>query len=357
MKTGSQGTFVIPWSQTEVDGWQAAPRGAIGVGASWCWRGAPVRLDRSAQVLRLDAPLGEAEMRDRVARKVRRIFAGSLGADAMSPPEDRAVLDEPLVSQGFDVTDGRQVFSATVVDPGGDSAPLVIFFGALPPSGTDLWVVRAELEGVRTRGSREAPGGVICFTPGTRIRTAEGDRPIEEIAEGDLVQTRDNGLQEVVWKGEKRLSGARLFAMPELRPIRFRTGALGVDRPEDDLVVSPSHRMLVRGAKARALFNTEEVLVTARDLVDDRRILRDLTLRSVQYVHLLLPRHEIVFANGLETESFHPTGTALANVEPDERERLLRAIPAVADDPAAYGEHARRLLDRAEAAILGAPGE
>jgi hypothetical protein len=193
---------------------------------------------------------------------------------------------------------------------------------------------------------------VICFTPGTRIRTDRGDVAVEEIAEGDRIQTKDNGLQDVLWKGEKRVTGARLYAMPELRPIRLRAGALGVDRPEDDLIVSPSHRMLVTGATARALFNSDEVLVSARDLIDDRTILRDLTLSEVTYVHLMLPRHEVVFANGLATESFHPGGEALASVEPWQRERLVEMMPELGADPMAYGDYARRALSQAEAAIL-----
>ena len=54
----------------------------------------------------------------------------------------------------------------------------------------------------------------------------------------------------------------------------------------------------------------------ARDLVDEpRRGARPCMLPQVTYVHLLLPRHEVVFANGLETESFHPAGEALDSVD------------------------------------------
>lgn len=34
MKTGSSGTFVISWSQTELDGVRAAPLGLLAVGAA-----------------------------------------------------------------------------------------------------------------------------------------------------------------------------------------------------------------------------------------------------------------------------------------------------------------------------------
>lgn len=354
MKTGFEGTFVIKWAQTEVDGLESAPRAALGVGASWRWSGEAVRIDGPQDLVRLCNPDGEAEIRARAARKVRRLVGLTAGS-GRSARRDLPGMEEPLFGRGFDVTDGYRAFSASVVDLGIGSQPLLMFLGGLPPADTDLWVVRAAMEIAEVNRMTDQPTGVICFTPDTRIRTEFGDLPVGEIEEGDRIQTKDSGFQEVLWKGEKRLSGARLYAMPELRPIRLRCGALGVDRPDEDLVVSPAHRMLVKGARARALFNTEEVLVHARDLVDDCRVVRDHTVSHVTYVHLLLPHHEVVFANGLETESFHPAGEALDSVADTERARLLDRLPEVAADPMAYGGHARRALSAAEAAILRSP--
>ncbi|MDE1132458.1 MAG: hemolysin-type calcium-binding protein, partial [Ascidiaceihabitans sp.] len=39
MKTGLKGTFVVSWSQTEIDGLEAAPVQSLNVGAAWSWRG------------------------------------------------------------------------------------------------------------------------------------------------------------------------------------------------------------------------------------------------------------------------------------------------------------------------------
>ena len=354
MRTGFEGTFVISWAQTEVDGLESAPRSALGIGASWSWNGAAVRIDGPQDLVRLRDAEGAADLHARAARKVRRLV-GLAPATGKSNQRADSGVDDPLFERGFDVTDGYGAYSATMVDLGRGTPPLLMFTGGLPPADTDLWVVRAAMEIAEVHRVLDQPTGVICFTPGTRIRTDFGDLPIEEIEEGDRIQTKDNGLQEVLWKGMKRVSGARLYAMPDLRPIRLRRGALGVDRPDEDLVVSPLHRMLVRGAKARALFNADEVLVTARDLVDDARVVRDHTLSEVTYVHLLLPRHEVVFANGLETESFHPAGEALDSVEAAERERLIGMMPEVGADPMAYGAYARRALTTAEAAILRSP--
>lgn len=346
MMTGSQGTFVISWTQTEVDGLAAAGRAALGIGSAWRWTGEAVRIDGPQDVFVLGDAQGMAEERQRVARKVRKL----LGRFAPQPAAGE-VFDDPPLQLGFDVTDGYHSYTVVVVDLGPQTPSLLMFVGRVPPSDTDLWVVRAQMEVETVNRVTEQSNAVICFTPGTRIRTENGDVAVEDIGEGDRVQTKDNGLQEVLWKGEKRVTGARLYAIPELRPIRLRAGALGQDRPDGDLLVSPSHRMLVTGARARALFNTDEVLVSARDLIDDRQVIRDLTVTSVTYVHLLLPRHEVVFANGLETESFHPAGEALDSVEHIQRERLIGMMPELGQDPMTYGDYARRALSQAEAAI------
>jgi hypothetical protein len=119
-----------------------------------------------------------------------------------------------------------------------------------------------------------------------------------------------------------------------------------------DLLVSPQHRMLVLGAAAQALFNTPEVLVAAENLVNDQTITVDHSLREVTYIHILLGRHNIVWANGLETESFHPSNAALESIEAGQRDRLFGLLPNLAQNPQSYGDYARRNLSASEAAIL-----
>ena len=215
-----------------------------------------------------------------------------------------------------------------------------------------LWVTRTAFDRRHGGTAGRAAGGVICFTPGTRLVTPDGPRLIQDLRSGDLIQTRDNGAQPVLWTGHRRMSGARLYAMPHLRPIRFRANAMGPHRPDADLLVSPQHRLLVKGAAAQALFNTSEVLVAAENLINDDSIMVDYTLREVTYVHVLLERHNVIWANGLETESFHPANTSLDMVEPVQREGLLSLFPDLADNPHGYGDYARRNLSASEAAIM-----
>ncbi|EEW58992.1 conserved hypothetical protein [Ruegeria sp. TrichCH4B] len=348
MKTGFCGTFVISWTQTEIDGLEAAPVAALEVGAAWSWHGDAVRVDGPSELLRLDMADGEQDLRRRAARTVRRL----VGAAVQNRSDIHAIdIDDPVTDSSFIVTNGVQSYTVTVIEAGRGRPALLMFVDEIPPRNTDLWVVHHALGYL---GADQAPRdpGVICFTPGTRIATPDGPKPVETLREGDRVQTRDNGAQVVQWIGARRMSGARLFVMPGLRPIRIRAGALGIDRPERELLVSPEHRMLVRGRAARALFNEPEVLVAARDLINGRTIEVDSSVREVTYVHLLLEHHQVIWANGVETESFHPANAALSALDDSDRKRLLRRLPGIEHDPASYGAFARRNLSASEAAIL-----
>lgn len=353
MGTGSRATFVISWSQTEVDGLSAAPTDCLATGASWRWRGQAVRLDVATDVLILEGPAGEAEVRARAARMVQRLVGPALEGMAAQPrPRIEPRVPDSGPEAGFTLTDGRRSYAARLVEAADGRARLLVFADAMPPAGTDLWVVAANLgPGQAARRDDFAPG-VICFTPGTRLRTPDGARPIEAIRPGDRLLTRDNGPQEVLWTASRKMTGARLYAMPHLRPVRIRAGALGLGRPDGDLVVSPRHRMVVGGPAAQALFGETEVLVAAEDLVDGGGVTVDLGARETTYIHVLLERHEVVWANGLPTESFHPGAADLTTLDPRDRFALQAILPEVAGDPGSYGDFARRCLTRAEAAIL-----
>lgn len=351
MKTGAKGTFVISWSQTEVDGLSSAPLDVLSVGASWRWTGAAVRVDGSQDTLLLEGAEGATEMRQRAARMVRRLIGAAIATGPSAPEISHADADE-AIEQGFLVTDGHQSWLMTLIPVPDTGARLLMSVGGLPPPDQDLWVVRTSIDRTQVGAGLSEAGGVICFTPDTCLATPGGPRLIQTLRPGDMILTKDNGPQPVLWTGHRRMTGARLYAMPHLRPVRFRAGALGIHRPDVQLLVSPQHRMLVRGPAAMALFNTPEVLVRAADLTNGTGIVVDQGLREVTYVHVLLERHNIVFANGLETESFHPSNTALDMVDPVQRTGLLNLLPGIAANPQNYGDYARRNLSSSEAAIL-----
>jgi hypothetical protein len=178
---------------------------------------------------------------------------------------------------------------------------------------TDGQVLRAgtfvESTWVSVQGPLLVPDqlGPPCFTPGAMILTPGGERPVEALRPGDLVVTKDRGARPLLWAGARTVCGRGEFA-----PILIRAGALGNRR---DLLVSPQHRMILKGWRAELHAGRPEMLVAAVHLVDGRKVLRAPCAR-VTYVHFMLDGHEIVFAEGAETESLDPGGElAQANEE------------------------------------------
>lgn len=319
MKTGFRGTFAISWSQTKLDGMGAVPLQSLDVGTAWAWTGDAVRVDGPAELLRLDEADGDTSIRKRAAKMVRKLVGVALTEDKTI---ETIEVDHPIRDSSFVVTDGARSYTLTVIDVAGSKAPLLMFIDEMPPKDVDLWVVHHTID---IRGQdmvSMSSGGVICFTPGTMIETPDGLCAVEDLREGDQLQTRDSGAQDIQWIGARRMTGARLFAMPELRPIRIRAGAFDLEKPDQEFLVSPNHRMLIRGVMARDLFNTPEVLVAAKDLVNGSTVTRDTQVKQVTYIHLMLPSHQIVMANGVETESFHPASTALSTIPEADRARL-----------------------------------
>lgn len=349
VKTGFRGAFVISWTQTELDGQRSAPVSEVGPGRSWRWSGEAVRVDGPSGVLPLGESEGEADLRRRAALTVRRILTS---CDADVTKLDRVHLQEPLFDRTFEVTNGRAVWTVTLIGTGPGRKPLLMFLGEIPPRETVLWIVRDTVDAKMRHEAEAPPQGVICFTPGTMILTPTGPRDVADLREGEAVQSQDNGAVEILWLGKRHVTGARLMAMPHLTPIRLRAGALDRDVPDAGLLVSPDHRIVLRGPRARLLYNADEVLVQARDLVDDHKVIRDHSVKGVTYIHMLLPNHEIVFANSVATESFHPASAALATMQPPDQARLYDRVPEIQGNPADYGPYARRVLAESEAAIL-----
>lgn len=204
---------------------------------------------------------------------------------------------------------------------------------------------------VDAAGLDDTNTNVLCFGAEALIETGIGLVAAGDLAAGDLVRTRDAGLQPVRWVGRRVLTRADLDSAPHLRPIRIRAGALGAGTPSADLIVSPQHRVLVRSRIAQEMLGAPEVLVAAKQLLAVEGIAVAEDLEGVTYVHLLFDNHQVVWANGAETESLHPGRTALDMAGAAAREEILALFPELRDQafvrPAARvmapGRLARRL--------------
>ena len=185
---------------------------------------------------------------------------------------------------------------------------------------------------------------VPCFVAGTLIATPDGEKRAECLAPGDLVLTRDHGPQPIRWIGTRCVTAKCKFA-----PIHISAGTFGAHR---DLFVSPLHRVLIRHHMAELLFGEQEVLVAARDLVNDRSVQRR-SGGDVTYVHLLFDQHQVVFSEQLETESFLPGPQTSASFDRDMVEEIYTLFPQIDPDTGhGYSAAARRTLKHYEATLL-----
>ncbi len=204
--------------------------------------------------------------------------------------------------------------------------------GTLPSMATEL----DGTTGGNNYGSDQTVGNVgwanfVCFVDGTMIETDTGQKPVEMIAQGDLVRTKDNGFKPVLWVGKKTVILSEMSDPLKLSPIRIRAGSLGTNIPETDLCVSPQHRVLVNSKIAKRICGADEVLIAAKKLVGIDGISIDADRTKVTYVHLLFDQHEIIYSNGAETESLYTGPEALKAVDEKARTEILKLFPELVD--------------------------
>ncbi len=180
--------------------------------------------------------------------------------------------------------------------------------------------------------------GVVCFSGGTLIRVPGGEVPVEYLRRGDLVQTRDNGVKPILWIGRKVLDQAALSAAPNLRPVRLGAGHFGLTR---DLIVSPQHGVLLRAPDSGGA----QHLWRARHLADmaggGARVMKG--CKRIVYYHMLFDQHELVFSNGLISESLYPGPISYQSLSSAAQAELTTLFPDLPHKPteAAYGPSVR----------------
>lgn len=237
---------------------------------------------------------------------------------------------------------------AVVIDSDGTGA--VDLTISLPGSISQIEIVyEPGPEGTVTGGSGigdlsfTIPDPVPCFTLGTLIATRQGEVAIEDLQAGDEVLTRDNGFQALRWIGQKTVP-----AQGRMAPVLIETGAIGNERP---ITVSQQHRMMITGWQAEVLFGEQEILVAAKHLTGLEGV-RLMEGGEVTYVHILFDQHEIVFGNGILSESFLPGAEGQNALTAKTREEIFAIFPELRHNPAASGPPARRVLRSFEGQIL-----
>jgi subtilisin-like proprotein convertase family protein len=194
-------------------------------------------------------------------------------------------------------------------------------------------------------------GLIACFAAGTRLRGEDGDVPVEAMCVGNRVSAHFAGtFAPIVWIGRRRVDCSRHPRPNLVRPVRIVTGAFGRHLPNRDLLLSPDHAVFVDG-----------VLIPVKYLINGTTIWQQ-PVKSITYLHIELPRHDVVLAEGLPVETFLDTcnGSIFADragtvaLHPDFGSRVWEAegcAPLVVLGPAV--DAVRRRLQRRAVALTG----
>ena len=134
----------------------------------------------------------------------------------------------------------------------------------------------------------------VCFAAGTLLSTPGGLQRVDTLLPGQMVTTLDNGPQEILWMGKRTVLGVGNSAPVVIQP--------GILRNDSTLVVSQQHRIMLSSRQATLHYGEHDVWAPAKSLVNNTEVYIE-NRRLVTYYHLLMPRHEVLFADGLSVES------------------------------------------------------
>lgn len=142
--------------------------------------------------------------------------------------------------------------------------------------------------------------GLICFLPGSMIRTMSGDIAVEDLAIGDQVTVvgQDRQTSTIKWIGKSRATAK--VGMPldmSDYPVRILANAIADGVPYKDMLITPEHCLFFEGK-----------FIPARMLVNGATIFFDTSIKEYDYYHVETERHSVIIADGMTTESYLDTG-------------------------------------------------
>lgn len=172
---------------------------------------------------------------------------------------------------------------------------------------------------------------------GANIRTPCGARRIELVRPGDLIVTRDNGLQAVrlIWSREIRK--LEFTANPAAAPVHLSPRAVGPMMPSKDITIASDHRVLVPGYRLQGQNDTTCCLVGAAQLAQSSdAAYADTSARVKRFYTLVFDSPQIFACNGLPVESFQAGAKQIAGLKANLRSELVDLFPQLKHEPNSY---------------------
>lgn len=169
------------------------------------------------------------------------------------------------------------------------------------------------------------------------VRTPLGARHVDILHPGDMVVTRDNGLQPVRMIWTRTVTAAEMRERPELAPVRLRPRAVGPMMPARDLRIACGHRALIPGYRISGVADEQPCLMRVGALADaSDEAFVDMGAETVTYYNLVFDSQQVFCAEGLPVESFRPSPKAIAEMDVAAREELFDLFPDISPKRCPY---------------------
>ncbi len=182
---------------------------------------------------------------------------------------------------------GNAIWAGTNGDAGtGVSSEFEDVYGSISANSSGQGSFLMEVQATQT-----------CYAAGTHILTESGEVAVEALRPGDrLIARHAGGAAPVRWIGRRR-ADLRPHARPDdTNPVRIRANAFAPGKPHRDLILSPDHAVFIDNA-----------LLSVRYLINGATVVQE-SPDEICYFHIELDRHDIIFAEGLEAETFLDVG-------------------------------------------------
>lgn len=168
-----------------------------------------------------------------------------------------------------------------------------------------------------------------AFARGTILQSPDGEIPIEDLQPGDWLWTNAGSPAQVQWIGcsSFQLIGARASSDPL---VRIMADTFGEGRPDSFVTLGPNARILQTPSHMRGAASATMLLTSVQEFVDGVNVIEVMPPTAVPLFHVVLDRHAVIRAGGLECETFHPGSNAMRSLSHGLRSVFLSMFPCIA---------------------------
>jgi len=140
----------------------------------------------------------------------------------------------------------------------------------------------------------DAANFTYCYLKDTLILTPEGKKKIQELNINDEILNHDQKSIKIKWIGKQIINPVFAKLNKEL-PIKISANAIDINIPERDLFLSPDHSIFLEG-----------LMINAKALVNGHTIYQVSEWKDdVEYYHIMTENHEIIYSEGVPSETLH----------------------------------------------------